>query len=217
MKAINRLFGLCWSLLKTFLFFQLLLRLVRRYYKFPAPAFIGRVLDSDFRRTIQPPGLIIERSGIQAGMKVLEIGPGSGAFTTYVARAVGPKGVVYALDIQEDMLAQLKAKLNLPENQDINNVELVHRSAYDLPYEYGSIDLVYMISSFQEIPDKNRALDEVKRVLKPDGILSISEFLVDPDYPWMGTTAKMGLEAGFKIEAMQGSLWNYTVRFRQGE
>jgi ubiquinone/menaquinone biosynthesis C-methylase UbiE len=213
MRLFKRLFDAVWGIFKAFLFLQVILRLVRRYYKFPAPAFLGRVLDSDYRRFLQPPGLVIERSGIQAGMKVLEIGPGSGAFTTYVARAVGDKGMVYALDIQADMLEQLKAKLALPENADIHNIELVNRSAYELPFEFSSIDLVYMIGVFQEIPDKQKALKELMRVLKPGGILAITEFLPDPDYPWMSTTAQMGLKGGFQIDAMQGNLWNYTVRF----
>jgi ubiquinone/menaquinone biosynthesis C-methylase UbiE len=215
MKVIRRLFRFIWSLVKAFLFWQLALRLVRRYIKFPVPTFMGRILDSDWRRFLQPPGLIIERSGIKPGMKVLEIGPGGGSYTIHVARAVGEKGKLFALDIQAEMLAQLQAKLDRTENRDIQNVELLHKSAYDLPFEFGSIDLVYMITSFQEIPDKARTLDEVKRVLKPGGFLAISEFLPDPDYPWMSTTAKMGLKAGFQIDSMEGSLWNYTVRFKK--
>ena len=215
MKIFKRLFDALAAILKTFLVLQIMLRLVRRFYKFPAPAFLGRLLDSDYRRFLQPPGLIIERSGIQAGMKVLEIGPGSGAYTTFVARAVGERGTLYALDIQAEMLAQLQAKLELPENEDIHNVKLFNRSAYDLPFEFGSLDLVYMITVFQEIPDKEQALKEILRVLKPGGCLAISELMLDPDYPWMSTTARMGLKAGFQIDAMEGSLWNYTVRFKK--
>jgi len=217
MKLFKRLFEAMWAVFKVFMFWQIVLRLVRRYYKFPAPAFLGRVLDSDYRRNLQPPGLIIERSGIQFGMKVLEIGPGSGAYTTYVARAVGEQGKVYALDIQTDMLAQLKARIDSPENADIHNIELINRSAYELPFEFSSLDLVYMITVLQEVPDKERALKEVMRVLKPGGIFAVTEFLPDLDYPWMSTTAQMGLKAGFLIDAMEGNLWNYTVRFRKGD
>ena len=215
MKLIKKFFQLIWSFVRFFLFIQIALRLVRRYVKFPAPAFIGRFLDSDYRRMLQPPGLLIERSGIQSGMKVLEIGPGSGAFTTFAARAVGEKGKVYALDIQKEMLDKLQAKLERPENRDIHNIEVFNKSAYELPFEFSSLDLVYMVSVFQEIPDRDKTLKEVERVLKSGGILAISEFLVDPDYPWMSTTAQMGLKAGFSIDAMEGNLWSYTVRFKK--
>jgi len=202
---------------KFFLIFQLVFRILRRYFKFPAPAFFGHVLDSDHRRKLQPPALIIERSGIKPGMQVLEVGCGSGAFTVSVARAVGSHGQVYALDIQSEMLAQLQTKLDRPENQDIHNIELVNKTAYSLPFEDGVIDLVYMVTVFQEIPDKPKCLNEITRVLKPGGFLSISEFLPDPDYPWMSTTARMGLKAGFVVDRMEGNLWNYTVRFRKNE
>ena len=86
--------------------FQIVLRIVRETVHFPAPAFMGRLLDSDLRRAVQQPSTIIARSGIRKGMKVLEVGCGSGAYTTYVARAVGPEGTVYALDIQPGMLGR---------------------------------------------------------------------------------------------------------------
>ena len=120
--------------------YQLILRLVRRYAKFPAPAFMGRMLDSDYRRRMEPPWQIILRSGIEPGMQVLEVGCGSGGYTTFVARAVGPEGRVYALDIQPEMLAQLRAKLQRPQNLDIRNVELINQSAYAMPFPDGSLD-----------------------------------------------------------------------------
>ena len=195
--------------------YQVILRLLRRYAKFPAPAFIGRILDSDWRRRLQPPWQVILRSGIEPGMQVLEIGCGSGGFTTYVARAVGPQGRVYALDIQPEMLAQLSAKLNRPENSSLNNIELINQSAYSLPFSDETLDLVYMVTVFQEIPDRLRVLNEVRRVLKPGAFLAISELLVDPDYPWISTTARWGLKAGFVVDRIEGNVWTYTVRFKK--
>ena len=84
--------------------YQFVLRLGRRYWKFPAPAFIGRFLDSKQRKIMQPPEKIISRSGIINEMTVLEIGCGSCAFTTDVARVVGNEGIVCALDIEIKML-----------------------------------------------------------------------------------------------------------------
>lgn len=192
---------------------QIVIRLGRKLFHFPAPAFFGPLLDSDFRRRMQPPDKLIQRSGIKKGMRVLEIGCGSGAFTTFVARAVGAKGKVYALDIQEKMLEQLKNKLLKPENKDIKNIELIHKSAYELPFEDNSLDLVYMITVLPEIPDRNRALKEIKRVLKPGGTLAVTELLSDPDYPFKSTTIKMGRDVGFILDKASGNFWNYTVRF----
>jgi len=192
-----------------------LAKVIRKLFRFPAPAFIGRLLDSGYRRRIQPPEQLIERSGIRNGMHVLDLGCGSGAFTTFIARAVGEKGRVYALDIQADMLKQLENKLSKPENKDIQNIKLIEGNAYELPFDKGSLDLVNMVTVLQEIPDRNRALQQVKRVLKPGGFLAVTELFPDPDYPWKSTTIKFGEAAGFVVDKVSGNFFNYTVRFKK--
>lgn len=212
---VRRFFTTLLTILQIFIVYQAILRLVRRYFKFPAPAFIGRFLDSDYRRRMQPPALLIERSGVQKGMKILEIGCGSGAYTTYVARAAGEEGQVFALDVQPAMLRQIQKKLVRPENEDITNLEIIEGSAYELPFERESLDLVYMVTVFQEIPDQARCLKEVRRVLKRRGVLAITELLPDPDYPWVTTTVDMVKAGGFRVDDVGGNIWNYTVRFRK--
>jgi ubiquinone/menaquinone biosynthesis C-methylase UbiE len=192
-----------------------LAKLVRKLWHFPAPAFIGRLLDSGYRRRVQPLSQLIERSGIKKGMHVLDLGCGSGAFTPFVARTVGEKGKVYALDIQVDMLKQLERKLSKPENRDIKNIKLIEGNAYELPFEDNSLDLVNMVTVLQEIPDRNRALQQVKRVLKPGGFLAVTELFPDPDYPWKSTTIKLGEGNGFVVDKVSGNFFNYTVRFRK--
>jgi len=202
-------------ILGVILLWNILLRLVRRFYRFPAPPLVGRALDSRIRRRVQPPHKLIERSGIKPGMTMLDLGCGSGAFTTVVARAVGDSGKVYALDIQPTMLQQLERKLAKAENQDIKNIEIKQTSAYELPFSDEALDLVYMVTVLIEIPDIGRALREIRRVLKPDGILAVTEFLPDPDYPRRSTVIKICRSEGFVLDANLGNLWNYTVRFRK--
>jgi ubiquinone/menaquinone biosynthesis C-methylase UbiE len=201
------------TVLGTIIFLLIIIRIGRKFIHFPAPSFIGHFLDSNHRRRLQPPDKIIQASGIKKGITALEIGCGSGAFTTFVARAVGSNGMVYALDIQPKMLEQLKNKLKRAENKDIKNIKPVLASAYALPFDDNSLDLVYMVSVFQEIPDKNKTLKEIKRVLKSGGILFISEFFIDPDYPFRSTTIKQGVQGGFDFDVVSGNFWNYTVRF----
>ncbi|GAG19543.1 unnamed protein product, partial [marine sediment metagenome] len=180
-----------------------------------ALAFIGPRLDSNLRRKLQPPDKLIQRSGIKKGMYVLDLGCGSGAFTTFVARVVGEKGKVYALDIQPKMLKQLEKKLAKPENKDVKNIELINSSAYESPFDDDSLDLVYMVAVLPEIPDRVKALQEIRRVLKPGGILAVTELLPDPDYPLKSTTIRRGRKAGFVLDRTSGTLLNYTVRFRK--
>ena len=189
-------------------------RILRRFVHFPAPFFVGYFLDSNFRRRLQPPDKLIKRSGLSPNMTILEIGCGSGAYTTLIARSVGEQGRVYALDIQSTMLKQFRNKLDTEENKDIHNVAPILGNAYELPFENHAIDLVCMITVLQEIPDRLKALKEVMRVLKPKGILAVTEFLPDPDYPLKKTTKRIVTSAGFSIDKENGDLWNYTIRFK---
>ncbi len=72
-----------------------------------------------------------------------------------------------------------------------------------------------MVAVLQEISDRRKALQEIKRVLKSDGILAITEFLVDTDYPLKSTTVKICSAEGFVPDAVLGSICNYTIRFRK--
>ena len=214
-NVIKKFFRLIGKVFLGFFLYQVILRLVRKNWHFPAPSFIGSFLDSDFRKKLQPPEVVIRRSGIKPGMRVLEIGCGSGAFAVPAARLIGEEGKLYALDIQKNMLTQLERKLALPGNTGIHNIVLVNESAYSLPFEADSVDLVYMVTVLQEIPDRLHALSEIRRVLKPGGILAVSEFLPDPDYPMRTTTIRLGEAGGFLLDKVEGNLWNYTVCFKK--
>ncbi|MFC1937862.1 class I SAM-dependent methyltransferase [Chloroflexota bacterium] len=199
----------------AFLLCQVLVRIIRKLWPKPAPPFLGWFLDTGVRRWLQPADKLIERSGIKPGMTIVDLGCGSGAFTTLAARAVGERGKVYGVDMQPAMLRQLRHKLARAESHDIKNIELKRAGAYELPFEDESIDLIYMVTVLPEIPDKARALREIKRVLRPGGILAATEFLPDPDYPLRSTTIKMCQRDGFVLDGSFGNLWNYTVRFKK--
>lgn len=198
-----------------FLLYQVLLRVVRKLVHFPAPAFIGRLLDSPFRRWLQPPEDIIERSGFEEGMTVLEVGCGSGAYTLYVAEKVGHSGKVYALDTQEKMLSQLERKIRRWGKRYPGNVEPLNADAYKIPLKDNSVDIVYFITVLQEIPDRQLALKETRRVLKKGGVVAVTEFLPDPDYPLKSTTRLDLRRAGFIVDGVEGNFWTYTARGRK--
>ena len=89
----------------------------------------------------------------------------------------------------------MQSKPSKLENQDIRNIKLIGGNAYDLPFEDGCLNVVNMVTVLQEISDRNRALQEIKRVLKLDGFFVVSELFPDPDYPWKSTPIKLATEA----------------------
>jgi ubiquinone/menaquinone biosynthesis C-methylase UbiE len=209
MKKILKTFTLAVGI---FTIYQVILRLVRKHWHFPAPAFIGRFLSSPLRARMQPPELMLERAGLQAGMRVLEIGCGSGAFLPTAARMAGENGQTFGLDIQVDMLRQLQVRLNKTGITRTTPLLAVQASATHLPFADNSLDLIYMVTVLFEIPDVPGVLAECRRVLKPGGILANTEFLPDPDYVDAASTCEVLQEAGFRLEWVAGNLWNYTVR-----
>ena len=109
-------------------------------------------------------------------------------------------------------LQEMGSKLDVSD-QDIKNIQPIHGNAYKLPFENDFFDLACMITVLQEIPDRHRALQEIKRVLRKGGILAVTEFLPDPDYPLKSTTIKVVKRIGFALDEALGNFWNYTVRF----
>jgi len=195
-----------------FLILQIVMRLVRKIYPFPIPAAMIRLIDNPLRRRFFSAGKTLDLVGISPGMQVLELGPGSGFFTLEAARRVGPTGKLYSVDIEPQAIAILKQK-----TQDLTNVEARIGDAYELDFPDESLDLAFLVAVLGEIPDPVRALREIHRVLKADGVLSITEMLPDPDYPLRRTVVRWCREAGFKLAEKGGNFFYYTLNSRKAK
>ena len=196
-----------------FFIFFVLLRIIRRYHKFPIPGFMTRLIDNPIRRKfIQKPETVAERMKLESGMTVLEIGPGKGSYTKALAKNILPDGKVYAIDIQESIINRLKKRI---EKDNIENIIPKIDNVYNLSFEDSSIDRVIMIACLPEIPEPIRALKEIKRILKPNGLLSLSELLPDPDYPRRKTEIKWAETAGFKLDDRFGNWFVYQLNFKK--
>lgn len=198
-------------LIAWFIFVQVVVRLIRQFYQFPIPAFVARLIDNPIRRKIQSPKLIAEWIGAKKGMSILEIGPGPGTFTFEVVKKVGKNGYVSTIDIQEPIVSELNKKIG---KLRIENVSARQASAYKLPFSDESFDRVFMVTVLGEIPDKRKALSEIKRVLKNDGLLAIGEFLPDPDYPRKKTVIGWCKKSGFALSEEYGNLLHYLLTFK---
>lgn len=189
------------------------IRVIRHFHKFPMPQFLANLIDNPLRRRIQPPGEMPVRHGIQAGMTVLEVGPGSGRYTLETARRVGAAGKVIAVDIEPKMIERVTRRA---ESEGITNLEARVANVYDLPFNDGSFDAICMITVISEIPEPERAMREFYRVLSPKGTLAFSELLLDPDYPLAKTLINQAGRAGFRVKEKLGNFFSYTLVLEKG-
>ena len=195
-----------------FIFAQTVIRLIRRFIHFPIPAFFARFINNPIRRRIQPPAKVVDWIGIQEGMHILEIGLGPGTFTIEAAKRVGEKGKVLAIDIQPAVVSRLNHRL---QRDNITNIVTRVASAYELPSPNNTFDRVFMIAVLAEIPDRKKALLEIRRVLKDGGLLAIGEFLFDPDYPRRKTVINWCQDAGFELVSQYRGFLHYVLTFKK--
>jgi ubiquinone/menaquinone biosynthesis C-methylase UbiE len=176
----------------------------------PCPYALAWLVDNPPRRWYMS-GLM-DRIGIRPGERVLELGPGPGAFTLKAARRTEPGGRLAVVDIQPKMIEAVAEKVR---EARLTNVETHVASAYELPLENGSVDRAFLVTVLPEIPDRQRALAELRRVLKPGGVLSVTEEFLDPDYPLARTTIAWTEEAGFELAKRHGNWFVYTLNFQK--
>jgi SAM-dependent methyltransferase len=189
-----------------------IVRIVRHFHKFPMPEAFANLIDNPVRRRFQPPLETAIRHGIQPGMTVLEVGPGNGTYTIGAAQRVGEHGKIIAIDIEPKMIARVRARI---EAENITNIEVRVADVYDLPFEDGFFDLVYMIAVIGEIPDPEKAFLEFHRVLAPGGTLVFSEIFTDPDYLLVSTLVRKAAGGGFKLKEKLGNFFYYTLIFEK--
>lgn len=142
----------------------------------------------------------------------LHLPAGPGYFSAEVARSI-PAGKLVLVDIRQEMLDMARKRL---EKNGIVNVECHRADAISLPFENESFDVAFLVAVLGEVPDRETCLREIRRVLRPGGLLSLTEHnLGDPDFIPRGEMLNVVQNAGFKLCARYGISFNYTVNFRK--
>ena len=105
--------------------------------------------------TFLNPLKIVENLDIRSGMKVADFGCGAGHFTIEIAKRVGKKGVVYAFDVQKEVLEALKSRISehLVDNIEMRRVDLEAEQGTKLADEL--VDIVWISNVFFQAEDKN--------------------------------------------------------------
>lgn len=130
-------------------------------------------LDSPERRAAMPPEETLVKAGIKPGDVVLDIGCGMGYFAVPASRMVGPRGMVYALDISGVMLAELRSKI---ASTGVFNIHTVQSSHGKLNIPEAGYTLALLVNVLHEVEDKKTFLTQVAAALKPGTKLSVIEW-----------------------------------------
>jgi ubiquinone/menaquinone biosynthesis C-methylase UbiE len=169
----------------------------------PCPYSQAGWLDMPLRKLRAGPKKILGWLGLKPGERVLEIGPGVGYYSVEAARRVGRAGHLVCLDIQREMLQRTQRRLREGAAAPF---ALIQGDALRLPLRSGVVDRVVLITVLGELPARTQALDEIRRVLRPGGRLSVSEQLPDPDFVTLRSLRRELSAHGFVEEASRGYL-----------
>lgn len=131
------------------------------------------LLESPDRAAWQKPDQIMDALHIADGSTVADIGAGAGWFTMHLARRVGPNGVVYAQDVQRQMLEAIKRRVS---RVGLQNVETLLGSGSNPKLPTAALDAVVVADAYQEVEDRVTFLQNLARALKPNGLIGIVNY-----------------------------------------
>jgi len=110
----------------------------------------------------------LESFPLKEGMAVVDYGCGPGRYTLPIARLVGTKGKVFAVDVQPLAISTVRKKA---ARESLTNIEAILVDSYNTGIQSSSIDLVLFVDTLHLIGDCDALFREIHRILKQDGIL----------------------------------------------
>ena len=188
-------------------------RLASRRRSLPCPVWLRWMveLDNPFTRTNRA-AEIVSHLTLEPGMTVLDAGCGPGRLTIPLARALGPKGRVVALDLQQGMLDRVRAKAAC---EGLENITCVLAGLGEGRLDCGLFDRALLVTVIGEIPDREAALKEIWESLKPGGLLSVTEVIFDPHFQRQSTITHLARAAGFREKSLFGNAIAYTMHLEK--
>lgn len=126
---------------------------------------------------------LVADARLRPGMRVLDLGSGTGYPALLAAQTVGATGSVTGLDLAADMLAAAERKAN---RLDVSNVTFRTGDATSLPFETGSFDAVTSRFCLMFLPEIPKAAAEIARVLKPGGWVAAAVWSAPEKNPSLG-------------------------------
>ena len=131
------------------------------------------VFDDPGRDAWQKPDAVIEAIGVGPGMTVADLGAGTGYFSVHLAKAVGEKGRVLAIDIEPNFIKYMRERA---EKAHITQIEPVLASPEDPKLPEHGVDVVLIVDTWHHIDDRLQYLVTLAAGLKPGGRVAVVDF-----------------------------------------
>ena len=134
-----------------------------------------KLLESERRISELQVDRVIAALKIKPGQKIADLGAGSGLFTRPMAAKLAGTGIVYAIDIDPDLLKHIE---KTAQEQKLSNIRTVLGTETD-PKLPAPVDLIVIIDTLHHIQNQSAYLKNLKRYLRPDGRIAIIDFTND--------------------------------------
>jgi ubiquinone/menaquinone biosynthesis C-methylase UbiE len=166
--------------------------------------------------------MLLEALAVEPGQTVCDMGCGNGFYTLELARRVGPRGLVYAVDIQPEMLRMLAEQAAA---EGLDTIRPVLGTPIDPRLPAGAIDMVLCVDVYHEFSHPDEMLARIRASLKPQGRLVLAEFRgedpavpIKPLHKMTKQQLRAELEpAGFEVAREFDRLpWQHLLFFRAG-
>jgi predicted methyltransferase len=133
-------------------------------------------LEREGRDQAEKPERVLAAMALREGMVVAEIGAGTGYFSRRLARAVGPAGKVYAVDIQPEMLDLLK---RYAKDEGITNIVPVLGTETDPELPPRGVERILLVDVYHELQKPEPMLARIRRSLAPGGTVTLVEYRLE--------------------------------------
>lgn len=135
----------------------------------------------DSREREERCSLLLTNLGLKTGMTVCDMGCGNGYYSLKIAKLIGEKGKVYAVDVQPEMLEFL---LKRAKEEQVDNVVAVQGKFHDPQLPPDSQDLILVVDVYHEFSHPEQMLAGMRNALKADGLIALAEYRAeDPEVP----------------------------------
>jgi ubiquinone/menaquinone biosynthesis C-methylase UbiE len=193
------------------------------HYRDANPERWRRVFESQGREVFDQRFRIVQATGVRPGMDVADVGAGTGFFSMLFARAVGPEGTVYAVDISPTFGAAIRER---SAEFRVDNVETIVNDQQSTHLPPGSVDLVFLSDTYHHFEYPRAMLASIREALRPGGELAVIDFhrKQGASSTWVMSHVRLGRDeavdeieaAGFELIGEEDFLReNYFLRFRR--